>query len=485
MGTQDFLSLLPHLIVGGALILILIATAVKRSYLFSVIVSLCAFAGAIALLLLPAAAGRVGTLLVLDAYARFFSVVILGANACVALLAYAYLREYRENREEFSVLLLLETLGAMVLVASTHFASFFLGLELLSVSLYGLLGYVRTRRVSFEAGLKYFVPAAVSSAFLLFGMALLYRETGSMDLAAVGRALAGTGAGTAPGAGATIAVAGLIMVIVAIGFKLALVPFHMWAADVYQGASAPVTASIATVSKIGMFALFYRFFAGLPLSPGSIVTWVLVVLAVLSMLGGSWLALGTRNVKRMLAYSSTSHLGYMMIPLLAGGSAGVAASSFYLVAYSLTTLGLFGIVTALSGVEREPQMLEDFAGMAWKRPLLSVVFIVMLLSIAGIPLTAGFIGKFYLLAAGVGASQWVLAGSLVLSSGIGLFYYLRLVAVQLAKSSVAPAASGLPPARAVSIGTGLVLALTTAAILGLGLFPGPLLAVVTGLSPLP
>ncbi len=493
MSALDLLALLPQIIIAAAVVLILIGIAIRRGYLASFILALLGFAGAFASLFYLPDLARIGGLLVVDSYARFFVGVILAANFAVLLLSYGYLRGYRENREEFFVLLLLESLGAMVLVESAHFASFFLGLELLSISLYALLAYVRTRRISIESGLKYFVPAAVSSAFLLFGMALLYGATGTMEFGRIGAALTSGVGVIAPGAGTSaVMTVGLMMVIVAIGFKLALVPFHMWAADVYQGSAAPVTASIATVSKIAVFALFFRFFAGMDLAENPVVAWVLVIVAVLSMLAGSWLALRQSNVKLMLAYSSTAHLGYLMLPLLVGGAAGASASAFYLVAYSATTLGLFGVITALSGVDREAEQLTDFAGLARKRPLLAAVFIIMLLSIAGIPLTAGFMGKLYLLGVGVGATRWLLAASLVASSAIGLFYYLRLVAVQFTPVGEDPsrlAASGqeAAPIRAaesrVAASAGLILAAATIGVIGLGLFPSPLLGLIARLVP--
>ncbi len=515
MSASETFALLPQIIIAAAVILILIGIAIRRGYLVSFIVAFLGFACAFGSLFALPDSIRIGGLLVVDSYARFFLGVILAANFAVLFLSYGYLRGYRENREEFFVLLLLESLGAMVLVESSSFASFFLGLELLSVSLYALLAYVRTRRVSIESGLKYFVPAAVSSAFLLFGMALLYGETGTMEFGKIGAALTSGVGVLAPGAATTIVLTtGLVMVIVAIGFKLALVPFHMWAADVYQGSSAPVTASIATVSKIAVFALFFRFFAGVDLAASPVVAWVLTIVAVLSMLGGSWLALRQSNVKRMLAYSSTAHLGYLMLPLLVGGASGATASAFYLVAYSATTLGLFGIITVFSGVEGEAEQLGDYAGLSRKRPLLSLVFIVMLLSIAGIPVTAGFMGKLYLLGVGVGAARWLLEASLVASSAIGLFYYLRLVAVQFTRESEraqpqAPStaqgseaaftgpgaqASGATAAVArgeqartlnarVTAAAGIILFAVTAVVIGLGVFPSPLLGLIARLVP--
>jgi NADH-quinone oxidoreductase subunit N len=269
-----------------------------------------------------------------------------------------------------------------------------------------------------------------------------------------------------------------VLIIVGVGFKLALVPFHMWVADVYQGAGVPITASIATISKIAVFAMIYRLFAGIDLGSHTVVTWILTGIAVLSMLGGNWLGLRQTNVKRMLAYSSTAHLGYLMLPFLAGGTKGAAAAAFYLLAYSATSLGLFGTMSVLSNTDGDAETFDSYRGLAWRRPGLAIVMITMLLSIAGIPLTVGFMGKIYLLTAGVGSSLWLLAIVLVASSGIGLFYYLRLVAVQFSRQGEADAtrpAAGFPAA--------LVLVVLTAAVIGLGIYPTPLLSAIGSIVP--
>ncbi len=472
MSSTELNALLPLTAVGAACLVALAGVAVRRNVVFTFVVTILGFAVSGAALFASSGAQSVGGLLVIDPYARFFSAVLLASNAGVALLAFSYFRSYRENREELFILLLLETLGGLVLVSAVHFASFFLGLELLSVSLYSLLAYVRTRKASFEAGVKYFVPAAVASAFLLFGMALLYDAAGTMDLAGVGRSLAR--AGSLPEG--AVAITGLVMVIVAIGFKLALAPFHMWAADVYQGASAPITASLASVSKVAVFALFFRFFSGIDLRASALVGWILTVVAILSMLVGSWLALRQRNVKRMLAYSSTAHLGYLMLPLLSGGRAGAAAAAFYLVAYSAATIALFGVITALSSVDRERDDGAELIGLAWRKPFLSAVFIAGLLSMAGIPLTAGFMGKFYLLTVGVGSSLWALAAALVLSSGISLFYYLKLVAVQFSRQEAEPHGPRTP------LAAGFALAVAIVLVVGLGIYPGPLANAIASLA---
>ncbi len=462
MSGSEFYALLPDIIVAGMSIVIMLGVAFRRSYVGSYVLSLIGMIAAFVALLVSPSGIRIGDLLLIDGYAKFFMGLVLLANLCVLLFSYRYFRGYQENREELFILLLLETLGAMVLAAASHFVSFFLGIELVSVSLYALLSYVRFKRTSIEAGLKYLIPAAVASAVFLFGMALIYRETGYMQFSEVASYFAG-------GSVSPVSYVGIVMVISGIAFKLALAPFHMWAADVYQGSNLPVTASIATVSKIGVFAMIYRLFAGMNVVSHPTLAWVLTGIAVLSMLGGNWLALRQTNVKRMLAYSSTAHLGYLMLPFLAAGKSGTVAAAFYLLAYSATSLGLFGTMTALSNPEREAEEVEDFTGLAFKRPGLAIVMVTMLLSIAGIPLTAGFMGKLYLLTSGVGSSLWVLAFVLVASSGIGLFYYLKLVAVQFGEAGPADANGELR--QIVGAGTGVALVVLTAVVIAVGVYP--------------
>jgi len=385
----------------------------------------------------------------------------------VALLSYSYLERHREQCEEFYLVLLLATLGSAVLVASTHFVSFFLGLEILSVSLYVLIAYQRSSELSIEAGIKYLILAAASSAFLLFGMALMYADLGTMDVSRMSSLMSGK-------ALSTLVLSGLAMIIVGVGFKLAVVPFHMWTPDVYEGAPAPVTAFIATVSKGGMFALLMRYFYRLGLDTSSSLFILFTVIAVVSMIAGNLLALLQTNVKRILAYSSIAHLGYLLVAFLAGGSIGSAAVTYYLVAYFVTMLGALGVITVLSFKDREAAEMIDYQGLFWQRPWLAVVFATSLLSLAGIPLTAGFIGKFYIIAAAVGSTLWWLVFILVVSSGIGLFYYLRII-VAMYK---APPRATQVTVSSLSFTDTIALTALTMLLVWLGIYPATLIETV-------
>ena len=423
MTKADFLNIVPLFILTSASILILFSIAVKRNHkviYFITTVSLLADL----LYVLNFSAARtsfIEPLFVFDGFGVFNVSLILCIALAVTMISYAYFEQREERKEEYYILLILGTLGAVVLVISKHFISMFLGLEILSVSLYSMIAYLRKRERSDEAGIKYLILAAFSSAFLLFGMALVYATVGSMEFAAIAKFLSAHP--TIP----VMVLTGIAMMIVGIGFKLGVVPFHMWTADVYEGAPAPVTAFIATVSKGGMVALLVRFFTQVNGHHDSIIT-IFTILAVASMFTGNILALQQNNVKRLLAYSSISHIGYVLVAFLAGGKLGIEAVSFYLVAYFITTTGAFGIVAGLSDKDRDAELIQDYHGLFWRRPWTAAIFTTMLLSLAGIPLTAGFVGKFYILAAGVNSNRWFLVVMLALNSAIGLYYYIKLIA---------------------------------------------------------
>ncbi len=470
MAAADLISLLPFIwIAVFAVVTMLVSGFYRNHRLVCVLAAIGLF---LAFITLPVVSSRgsrqITQLLMIDNYALLYMGLLFAASFAVALLSYGYLEKRDGRREEFYVLLLLATLGSAVLVASDHFASFFLGLEILSVSLYALIAYSRARRADIEAGVKYLILAAAAAAFLLFGMALIYAESGTMEFAR----MASIGAGG--DVRHLLALAGLGMIIVGVGFKLAVVPFHLWTPDVYEGAPAPVTAFVATVSKGSMFALVMRYFTLSNGRAGSALSLAWIIIAIASMFGGNLLALLQSNIKRLLAYSSIAHLGYLLVALLASGALAMTAVAFYLIAYFATTLTAFGIVTVLSGAERDADSLVDYQALFWRRPWLAAVFTAALLSLAGIPLTAGFVGKFYIVAAGLGSALWWLVIILAINSAIGLFYYLRVVVAMC---------MGLPQGEIVSVPTlsiagGVVLAALTLLLVWLGVYPGPMIDII-------
>jgi NADH-quinone oxidoreductase subunit N len=481
MTTAALTALLPLLVLAGTVVILLVVIAFHRH---RNLVNTLVLAGLVLALLSILPASRVTPqpvtpLLLIDGYALFYIGLLLIAAFVVAVLSHSYLHRQPGVQEEYGVLLLLATLGSAVLAASVHFASFFLGLELLSVSLYGLIAYPRHRGRSLEAGAKYLILAAASSATLLFGMALTYADRGTLAFEGVvpGRVtLSGEPFGF-------LLLAGLGLMLVGVGFKLAIVPFHLWAADVYEGAAAPVTAFVATVSKGGVFALLVRFLAGVGQGAYRPIFAAIAVLAIASMLAGNLLALLQRDVKRMLAYSSIAHLGYLLVAFLANEGLALTAAAFYLVAYVVTTLAAFGIVIVLSPADGDASDLEAYQGLFWRRPWLAAVLAVSLFSLAGMPLTAGFFGKLYLVAAGVGSELWLLVIVLLLGSAIGLYYYLRWIVVMYRQAGLEGEAA--PPAPALPLTGGAILGLLVLVVAWLGVYPAPLLdlieAVVAGL----
>ncbi len=461
----QFLALLPFMVLAMAAIVVILLIAFKQSHTVIQITGFVMMCGVVLAMwyvrdTLPR---EVPPLLVVDGFAALFTGLIIFSVLVVGLLSYIYFEEREENPKEYYILLFLATLGAAFLTISRHFVSLFIGLELLSVSLYALIAYLRNRNNAVEAGMKYLVLAALASAFLLFGMALIYMETGSMEFSAIGSAIEKSGA-------SVLFLMGIGLIVVAIGFKLALVPFHLWAADVYQGAPAPVTAFIATVSKIGVFAVLIRFAQAVHLQQNALAVTVFTVIAIACMLAGNILALMQQNIKRLLAYSSIAHFGYLLVAFLSG-DAGVGPTVFYLLAYSITLLSAFGIITLLSTTRRDADELSGYRGLFWRSPLMAAIFTIALFSLAGIPLTAGFPAKFFILTAGVQQNMWLLAVVLVLSSVIGLYYYLRIISTLFAAPPVTPVKEkSLHPFFYAATYTSLVVLMCLLA--WLGVFPG-------------
>lgn len=467
IAAADIISLLPIILISATAVVVMLGIALKRSHALAALLTLLGLAAAFVSIFaaLPLAPRQVTSLLLIDRFALFYIGLIIASAAVVALLSFDFLKTKAIHHEELYLLLLLATAGCSVLVASTHFVSFLLGLEILSVSLYAMVAYLKDRTQALEAGVKYLILASASAAFLLFGMALIYADTGTMEFSRISEF-------PTNGSALALLVPGVVLTVTGIGFKLGVVPFHLWTPDVYEGAPAPVAAFVATTSKTAMVALLLRYAYLTRALQYRSVFLVFSVIAIASMFAGNLLALQQRNVKRILAYSSIAHFGYILVALLAGGAMAIEAASFYLVAYSATILAAFGIVSMLSGPEREADDIEDYRGLFWRRPAIAAVLTVALLSLAGIPATMGFVSKFYVLAAGAGAAAWALVLTLVITSVAGLYYYLRIV---VALYSAQPQHSFAPVVS--QAGTFVVVALSIA-LVWFGFYPAPLLNLV-------
>lgn len=460
MTATDYICLAPLIIIACAPIIIMLTISAVRNYQVVFGFSLIALAAAFVSVLYMSsfAPHPLGVLFLFDGFGAFFLGLIIAASLLIVLLSHSY-NQLQGDREEYYIIIFTAALGAEILVVANHFISFFIGIETLSVSLFILIAFRRSRDYSIEASVKYLVLASVSSAFLLFGMALIYAATGTMSFNGISIVL--NAANTFP----LIITVGFGMLIVGVGFKLALVPFHMWTPDVYHGAPAPVTAFIASVSKAAVMAVLLRFFFAIKGFQNIPIFTVISVIAILTMFIGNLLAIREKNLKRILAYSSIANLGYLLITLLTGSSEGVNSAIFYIISYVVTTLGAFGIISLLSPSSHDTDQLESYRGLFWRHPYLAAVFSLTLLSLAGIPLTSGFMAKFYIVFAGLKSDLLALVISLIINSVIGLYYYLRIINTLFSVGSN----EKLPR---VSFSGHFVLGLIALIILWLGLFPG-------------
>lgn len=406
---------------------------------------------------------------VLDGFALFFDLVILGSTGLTILLSLSYLEVEGLNYGEYYALLLFSAVGGMIMASSADLITIFLGLETLSIPLYVLAGFNRRSLKSNESSLKYFLLGSFSTGFFLYGIALVYGQTGTTSLRVLASALGAGTAGATAAAGSPLLLVGMGLLLVGFGFKVATVPFHMWTPDVYEGAPTSVTAYMATAVKAAAFGAFLRvFFYALPSLQPSWAT-LLWWLAVLTMTVGNVLALVQTDMKRLLAYSSIAHAGYVLVGFVAGGTTGVGAALFYLLVYAFMNLGAFGVVTLLTRAEAAGDDIASYGGLGYKRPPLAVAMSIFMLALGGIPPTAGFVGKFVLFVAAVEAGYVSLAVIGVLNSAISLYYYLRVLVVMYFRE----------PERgfeeAASPGVAAALVISAVLTLWMGLLPGPFL----------
>jgi NADH-quinone oxidoreductase subunit N len=475
VNAEQLQALLPLLVLGIGACLLMLQIAFMRGLRQTTVLSVAILVVAAAATI-PAAQVTplaVTPLLQADRLALLFRALFCLAGAVTVSLSAAYLQKRGDQPEEYFLLLILSCAGACVLAYAVHVASLFLGLELLSIALYALIAYPDKSVLPLEASIKYLVLSGASSATLLFGFALLYSATGSLGFADMHTGLTEYHGGSGvPQVAAMMVVAGLV-------FKLSLVPFHLWTGDVYDGAPAPVTGFLASVSKAAVFLALLKLLITTDLFRYSILIECLGLMAIASMLVGNLLALLQQDLKRMLAFSSIAHMGYLIIVLMANLTGQneplvLEASSYYLIAYTVTTLGAFATLTLLAseGGEREQLELKNIRGLFWHQPLIACLLFVSMLSLAGIPLTAGFIAKFYIFGTAVDGGNWIMLAALVIGSGIGIYYYLRVVYTMTLRDG------NTSPEQQLAIGWAgkTVALLLLAGILLLGTVPQPLMS---------
>jgi NADH-quinone oxidoreductase subunit N len=425
--TADLLVIAPELVLTGFALLILLMSAFARGERrgFLGYTALVGVMGALICLYwgIDTEASAFGNMVKIDPFSFFFKVMITIIALLTVLASLAYAKREGIDFGEYYVLVLFATVGMMLMASGVNLLIIFLGLEVMSISIYVLAGIMRDDARSVEAAFKYFLLGAFASAFLLYGIALTYASTGTLDLGGIGRVLAErTWINALP-----ILITGLALLIVGFGFKIALVPFHMWTPDVYEGAPTSITAFMATGVKAAGFAAFVRvFFYALPTLQ---VYWTEIMwgLAVATMTVGNIIALSQMNIKRMLAYSSIAHAGYIMVAFVAGNELGQSSILFYLLAYVFMNIGAFTVVILLGKKGEENTLISDYAGVGFQHPLLAAAMAIFMFSLAGVPPMAGFMAKFYVFSAAVKAGYYWLAVIGVLNSAVAAYYYLRVL----------------------------------------------------------
>ncbi|WP_415390238.1 NADH-quinone oxidoreductase subunit N [Porticoccus sp. Uisw_050_02] len=425
MNGSQMQALMPILMLSLTAIVLMIQASIKRDEKATWIITVVG----ILLALWGAGYARdfsqpVTILLQVDNWGLFFTALVLLASLVTVVLSQDSFSSEGGSKEEYYLLLVLSALGAVILIQSSHMASLLLGMELMGVALYAMIAFPKKGLLPLEAAVKYLVLSGCASAILLFGFALLYAATGELSYKGIGEKAA-----LAYISNPLLVMAGTAMVTAGIAFKLSLVPFHMWTPDVYQGAPTPVTGFLATVSKGAVFVALARIYMDAELHQYESLILALSVLAAFSMLIGNLLALLQEDIKRLLAYSSIAHFGYLLIVLIAltGSEMASEAVTFYLAAYILTTLGAFTVIARVSREDQQKSQISEFEGLFWRNKIQATALTIAMLSFAGIPLTAGFMAKFFVINVAIQGSHWFLLSALVIGSAIGIYYYLRII----------------------------------------------------------
>lgn len=400
-----------------------------------------------------------------DSFSDVLKLSICLVNVLVLLYSTAYLKARQLMQGEFYVLAVFATLGMLIMVSAYHFLTIYLGLELLSLCLYAMVAMQRDSAIATEAAMKYFILGAIASGMLLYGMSIIYGITGSLGLGDVAAAVANSSGNE------TILSFGLVFLIIGIGFKFGAVPFHMWLPDVYHGAPTAMTLFIAAAPKIAAFAMLIRLLVEGLIDLHTYWQDMLIMLAVLSMIVGNVVAIAQTNLKRMLAYSTISHVGFLLMGVLSGSEEGFAASMFYTLIYALMTLGAFGIILLLSRQGYEADNIDDFKGLSDKQPWFALMMMILMFSMAGIPPLAGFFAKLTVIKAVIDADLLVVALVAVVTSVIGAFYYLRVIKVMYFDKAVVEHSVTAPSLVQIMLSANVLM------VLGLGIFPGVLMSI--------
>ncbi|PAJ73118.1 hypothetical protein CJF42_17605 [Pseudoalteromonas sp. NBT06-2] len=414
------------IVMFGALFILIQLCFVRSQFLAYFISGISLLLALLMQLFLQNQTSSTETLFTFNAQTSFISLLLLMIVGLIWAQLYNWLKTLNEHKEEYYLLFLLSTLGGLIMVASNHFSSFFMGLELMSLSFVGLIAYCGHDKKAQEAGIKYLILSAIASAFILMGAAILYLQFGSLSFTAL---LHITSTQLLP---AWAILCAIIFIFTGLFFKLSLVPCHLWVADLFEGAPLVTSAMLATLSKLSVFIVLWRLVTLGNWQQYQLIIDVLSIVAVSSMFIGNCLGLLQKNLLRLIAYSSIAHFGYLLIVLLLINNHSMTFSIqnfneqimlFYLVAYLFTLVGVFSIFIQIPKIKT----LDELSGLFWQKPFIAITLMLLMLSLAGIPLTLGFMAKFYLVMAAVSQQLWLVLAALVISSIIGMFYYLRVI----------------------------------------------------------
>ncbi len=472
--TFNILSILPILVLAGfGMIVLLVDVLSSRKYGDKNLLAYLSLLGiTVAAVVSRSSAGTMlfsfNETVIIDNYSLFFNFIFLLSTGLVILISHSYIKREGINHGEYYALLLFSTIGMMLMASGANLLNIYIGLEVMSISIYILTGFKRSKLISNEASLKYFLLGAFATGFLLYGIALLYASTGTINLKQIACFIAERGGDSNP-----LLFVAIGLIIIGLGFKVASVPFHAWVPDVYEGAPTAVTAFMSVGPKAAGFAAFLRIF--MTAFGSSHYEWqkIIYVLAVLTMTTGNVVALAQSNIKRMLAYSSIAHAGYLLIALVATNTMGVSGALFYILAYTFMNIGAFAVVIVLSRKDDEFIQINDYAGLGFKHPLLAVAMTLFMLSMAGVPPMAGFMGKFYIFSAAMKSGYVGLAIIGVVNSVISVYYYLRITVIMYMKE---PTREFVPLTISPMIVAAIVISVVGT--LQLGVFPARVMEIV-------
>ncbi|WP_009874122.1 NADH-quinone oxidoreductase subunit N [Buchnera aphidicola] len=477
---QQLTALLPLLIIMLTVITVILSISYNRNHFFVAVFSILGLIFALCSLyfLIEIIPINVSILFHFNSNAILYIGMILISSICTCIFAYPWLLKYPFNKEEFYLLVIISTLGAISLTISHHMASFFINIELISLPMFGLIAYSRYQKYSLESSLKYIILSGVSSSFLLFGIAWVYSISGGLDFLSIHKSF-----NFASEKEILVVLFGISMILLSLFFKLSIVPFHLWTPDIYQGSPTSVLSFFSTAGKISVFSVLLNFLSYFSNSDNKVIYFILSLIIILSILVGNLMALFQKDIKRFLGYTSISQIGYLLIVLLVSHknySFSLEASAIYLCGYLFSNIACLGIVNLISTshINNNASSIHSYRGLFWSHPLLSSVLTLVLISSAGIPMTLGFIGKFYILSIVMIEHLWIIGFAFLIGSLLGLYCYLRIILnLYLHPSKLFKRDLNIP-LNWVYTPSGIVICISGIILLALGIYPNPLIGLI-------